>query len=279
MRTNNSKIRISTFQNIFLKYFEVFKINYRETSTYFVAIISRSITVVFRVWVFTQLYTMTFSSNNVSEVNGFTVASTIWCLSLVQTIQSASRPEPSTIIEDEVKSGSLAYSINKPYSFFLFHLSSMFGRIFPRLIFILIPTVLITYFFVGGFNFTPIGLFAAIILQIMGYTINYMMSFIIGLLAFWIEDIRGVIWIYNKSKMVLGGSIFPLALFPDTFRQIAELLPFGQFFYSSSRILVKFDLGLFERYLGIQLAWALIFGILAYVLFNFGIKKVSINGG
>lgn len=279
MRTNSSKISFPTFQNIFLKYFEIAKINYNQTAAHFVAIISRSLTVVFRVWIFTQLYTMTFSSNNVSEVNGFTIASTIWCLSLVQTIQSASRPDPSGIIEDEVKSGTLAYSINKPYSFFLFHLSSMFGRIFPRLIFMLIPTALITFFFVGGFNMTPVSLFAAILLQIIGYTLDFMISFVIGTFAFWIEDIRGINWIYHKSKMALGGAIFPLALFPDTFRQIAELLPFGQFFYSASRILVKFDLGLFERYLGIQLAWAIIFGILAYILFNLGIKKVSINGG
>lgn len=279
MPTNTKKIAFQNIQNSFLKYFEIAKINYFKSVTFFIAILSRSGTVLLRTWIFAQLYLVTFRATNNTEINGFTVASTVWSIMFVQTFYSANKPDPAGIIEDEVKTGNLAYSINKPYSFLLFQLSAVFGRIFPRLVFGLIPGVLVAILLVGKIDIGIRNILTALVLLFLGYIVYFLGSFLIGLSAFWFEDVSGIRWIYSKCNMVLGGSIFPIALFPDNFRAIAELLPFSQFFYSASHMLVSFNMQLFEKYLLISLFWVFFLGLCSISMFKRGIKKVSINGG
>ena len=263
----------------FLKYFEIAKVNYFNSATYFVNLISRSAMVVIKIWIFTQLYKVSYSIAGVSEIGGLTVAMVIWNLMMTQSFQTATKPQLSKLIDEEVKSGTLAYSVNRPYSYILFHFSGFVGRSVPNLLINLFIGSLVAFVLVGPIGLSWEALAFGVILFFFGYILDFFVSLIIGLTAFWVEDTSAFTWIYSKGQLVFGGLILPIALFPDYLQKIAELLPFSQMYYSAARLIVHFEPSLFLQYFATQLVWILFFGLVAYYLFNKGIKYVSVNGG
>lgn len=263
----------------FLKYLEIAKINYLNNSAYLVNLISRSGIVIIRIWIFTQLYKVTYSVSGTNIIGDLTLPMVIWSLMLTQSFQIATKPMVSKLIEEEVKLGTLAYSLNKPYSYLLFNYFGFLGRTFVNNSSNLILGTVAALLLVGPINFSAKSIILGLFLLFFGYTIDFFISFTIGVSAFWIEDISAFMWIYSKGQMVLGGLILPLSLFPDSLRKIAEILPFSQLYYGAARTMVNFDWALFQKFFLVQLAWVVFFGIVSYYIFHKGIKKISINGG
>jgi ABC-2 type transport system permease protein len=101
---------------------------------------------------------------------------------------------------------------------------------------------------------------------------------VVGLLAFWIEDVKPLYWIVDKAVMILGGSYLPVALFPKIMYQIAIFSPFGasQFITHTVYDTWKVD---YLKLIGIQLFWIIVVGIIVAYMFGRAHKKVSVNGG
>ena len=262
-----------------IKYFEVAKINYFNSLAYVINALSRSGVVVIRIWIFAQLYKITYAASGAEEIGGLTVAMVVWSLMMTQSFQSSGLPRVSDIIDEEVKTGALAYSINRPYSYILFHLSGYLGRSASNLFINLLIGSAAAFILVGPVKITLFGILFGAVLMIFGRLLDFLISFIIGLAAFWIEDTTAIAWIYSKGQMVFGGIILPIALFPDYLQKIAEFLPFSQLFYSAARLIVNFDVELFQKFILIQFFWIAFFAALAYFIFKKGLKYVTINGG
>ncbi len=269
----------SDFGALVLKYLEIFKVSYSSSSVYLANLLFQSITVVFRIWIFTQLYKVTYSVAHAADIGGLTIPMAVWSLTLVQGFQTATQPSLIRMIEEEVKSGSLAYSINRPYSYLLFHYFGLLGRTLPKLVTNVMIGAIATVILVGFIQFNWAGLLLGLLLVFFGYTLDFAMQFVIGLSSFWVEDTSAFRWIYSKAFLVFGGAIVPLSLFPDAVRRIGELTPFAQLYYGASRMIVNFDSTLFERYFIAQLIWVALFMLLASIMFKKGVKNVSINGG
>lgn len=274
LQYNNSALKLK-----FFKYFEVAKINYRNTVTHPSNTLARSLTVALRVWVFTQLYTVTYAVSNAKEIGGLTVAMVVWGLMLTQSFQAAARPAMSRIIEDEVKTGALAHSINKPYSYMIFHYFGFMGRNMTKVLFNLAVGIAVAWILVGPVLITPVGAALGFFLLMLGYTLDFFIYFVIGILAFWVEDISAFNWIYAKMQMVFGGLILPITLFPGALQKITLYLPFSQLYYGASRLIVDFQPALFVQFFLTQIAWIFALFIIAYFLFKKAMKYVSINGG
>lgn len=261
------------------KYWAIARVNYHNNLAYIVNVFGRSLTVVLRIWIFTQLYTVTYQVTGNSEIGGLTVPMTIWCLMLTQSFQSATRPPVVRLIEEEVKSGNLAYSIVRPFSYVLFHFFGFLGRCGSNLLFNLFIGSLAAIILVGLIKTSLTGLIFCLFLLSFGLMIDFLISFLLGLAAFWLEDVSALYWIYSKAQMVFGGILLPISLFPEYLKKIAEILPFSQLYYSAARIFVSPDWYLFGYYLVIQLAWLVFLLICTCFLFNKALRNVSINGG
>ena len=262
-----------------IKYWEVARVHYRASAIYFANVLSRGLLVALRVWILTQLYQITFSSTGQAEIGGLTLPMTLWLLMFSQSFQSTTKPILSKLIEEEVRSGTIAYSLGKPYSYLMFHYSAFLGRILPNMLFNIIVGSLTVWWLVGGITFSWTGFWLCLPIIILGFSLDYVISATIGVLAFWFEDIEAFIWIYRKAQLVLGGTLLPLSLFPDHFRTFVEWLPFSQMYYSGARIFVKPEISLFFHYLTVQVIWLIVTLILLHWLFNKASKNISINGG
>lgn len=260
------------------KYLEVAKVSYSNKITYLTNVLAASGTVVLRIWIFTQLYRATYAASGIQTVGGMTVPMVIWTLMFTQGFGSA-KSGVLRVIDEEVKSGSLAYSLSRPYSYMLFHYFSELGGIGPMLIVNMAIGFLAALVLIGPINLTWQGFLAGALLLFLGYTLDFLISFTLGLSAFWVEDTSAFRWMYQKGQMVFGGAILPLALFPIWLRSIAELSPFSQLFYGAAQTIVNFNMETFLKFLSVQAVWIVLFYILSNWLFKKGGKNVSINGG
>ncbi|MDP4197997.1 MAG: hypothetical protein Q8922_01040 [Bacteroidota bacterium] len=261
------------------KYLSVAKINVTERFHHLSNLAGRALVVIVRIWIFTTLYTVTYRTAHATTINGIDVAGVVWMLVFTQAFRQSGWPVVAALVEADVKSGTLAYSINRPYSYQAFHFWSYVGRVLPNLLVNLGAAMIASLIFVGPLHLTIESALAGSLLLAMSYILDFFFSFAIGILAMWTEDTSAFQWIYFKGQLIFGGLILPLALFPGPLRSVAEWMPFPAMYYSASRLLVQFDLGLFEHYLLAQLLWMLIASGIAMTLFRRGIRKVEMNGG
>lgn len=262
------------------KYFAILATALRARLAYRADVLAEAPIIMLRIWVMSQFYSATYVSSGVTEFDGLTFIQLIWIMSLIQGFESsATEPSVPRIIEDEVKSGSLAYSLNKPYSYVLYQFATFLGRSFGNMVINLFVCTMVPYFLIGPLHTTLSGLLIGLGMMFLGYLLYFVISLVIGLLAFWIEDISSIDWLYRSTTIIFGGAILPLALFPDVIKNVAELLPFGQLYYSAARLMVKYDHAFFVKFFSVQLFWLVVFCALAAYLMRKGLKRVSISGG
>ncbi len=263
-----------------LKYLFIAKISTQSQTAHTANLIARCGSVMFRIWMFAQLYTASYGALGKASIGGLSIAMTIWTIMLVQSFRSATRPRVDQMIGESVRTGTLALTLNKPYSFILFHYFSYMGRVLPGMAGNLGIGIVVVLLLVGAIA-TPtlVSIALGSLLLFLGFTLDFFISLIIGLSAFWIEDQEPLAWIYQRIQYIFGGIIVPLSLFPDRVAALVELLPFSHLYYGAARTMVQFEPSMFFKFLTIQGCWILSFAGVALLLFNKGVKRVSLNGG
>ena len=111
----------------FKKYWSIFQITLVNSLAYPGELIGRSLMIVPFMWIFYQLWKVTFQAAGTDNINGMTLYSTMWYLMMAETIE-LSRPALARTISENVKDGSIAYILNKPYSFLLYQFSNSMGE-------------------------------------------------------------------------------------------------------------------------------------------------------
>lgn len=262
------------------KYYAIMMTAARARAVYISDILAEVPVIIFRIWALSALFAATYRTTGESEFDGMTYVQLVWCMSLIQCFESsASEPHVPRIIEEEVKSGALAYSLNKPYSYGFFQFFAFIGRGLSNMAINLIVSLSMPYLLVGALDVTWQGLGAGILMMFLGFVLYFLITLVIGLFAFWIEDVTSIDWLFRATSMIFGGAILPIALFPDKVKCVAEYLPFGQLYYSAARLIVNYDYHVFVKFLTVQLFWLTLFCIAAVAILREGVKRVSISGG
>jgi ABC-2 type transport system permease protein len=114
------------------KYFAIFKINLINSLAYPAELATRSGMILVFMVVFFQLWNVTYAASGSKVLNGLTLQNTMWYLLLAETLELG-RPRLAQVISRQVKDGSIAYLLNKPYNFLLYQLSNGLGESLPRM--------------------------------------------------------------------------------------------------------------------------------------------------
>ncbi|MNP84651.1 hypothetical protein D3C76_1840550 [compost metagenome] len=70
-----------------------------------------------------------------------------------------------------------------------------------------------------------------------------------------------------------------MELFAEPFRTICRFLPFQTMIYFPVKTAIQFDALRMVQMLGIQAIWIGVFGILLYVVYRKGVRRLNVNGG
>jgi ABC-2 type transport system permease protein len=196
---------------------------------------------------------------------------------MAETIE-LSRPALARTISENVKDGSIAYILNKPYSFLLYQFSNSMGETIFRAITNALFGSVIVWWLVGPPP-APLGWLFALIAILGTWILNFCITCLIGLSAFLVEDVSPYMWIYQKFVFILGGFLIPLSFYPPWLQTIAKALPFAAMIYGPSQLFVAPSFELFANILLRQFIWIAILGSTLVFSYNRGVTYLTVNGG
>lgn len=213
------------------------------------------------------------------NINGADYTTSLWSMFIYFCIMTFNVRKIHRLIMDDVKSGNVEMFLNKPVNYVWLSIYKIIGQGIYS--FALISTIgsILMIWFVGlpKINLV-IFLPTFIITLILGLILGIVIYTIIGLLAFFIQDVRPVHWIVDKFIMVLGGSYLPVSLFPVVMKWLAFLSPFGAINFATSTVYSSWNKECVIRIL-LQVGWIIIFTILLIYVYNKSREKAMINGG
>lgn len=259
------------------KYLYIFNIQMINSLAYPGELVGRSLMIIPFMWIFAQLWKVTFAAARSAEINGLTLQATLWYLVITETIE-LSRPRIGNTIADAVKDGSIAYVLNKPYDFLLYQFSMAMADTIFRAVMNLAFGSIMMWVLVGPPP-SPLGFLVAIPALLGAWALNYCLAVLIGLVAFVTEDVNAFQWILQKMAFVFGGLMIPLDFYPGWLQAIANALPFPAMMYAPARLFVEPTLEGFARTLGIQVAWIAVIGLLTGLAYRRGVAELTVNGG
>lgn len=261
----------------FKKYWAIFQTTLSNSLAYPGELLGRSLLIIPFMWIFYQLWNVTFKASGTNTINGMTLYSTMWYLMMAETIE-LSRSNLARTISDNVKDGSIAYILNKPYSFILYQFSNSMGETVFRALMNAVLGSAVIWWLVGPPPPLLGWLFAFI--AISGtWILNFCFTCLIGLSAFIVEDVNPFMWIYQKFIFILGGFLIPLDLYPGWLQKIAKALPFSALVYGPSKLLIAPSWAFLGEVLLLQTVWILAIGTILLLSYRQGVKYLTVNGG
>jgi len=260
------------------KYNAVLRVSVANNLAYIMEVIFRTLFLIVLIYVFEQLWKTTFAVRGITSLSGFAINDMIWYLAATETI-ALSLPQLTRLIDQEVRTGQLAYLLGRPCSYVLYHFAQYLGERLVRFVINSAVAFIIALIFVGPPPFTWMGLLAWPLVVFLAACIDYVVYFSIGLLAFWTEETTPFFLIVNRMALVLGGVLAPLEVLPQPIRGIALLLPFSAVLYGPARTLVHFQLLPFCWLLVQQVITIAIGSLILYAIYRLATRRVNINGG
>jgi ABC-2 type transport system permease protein len=114
----------------------------------------------------------------------------------------------------------------------------------------------------------------------LAVSVGFAIRYLLGLLAFWVIDVRGFIVLLTVTQIFFSGMVLPLVVFPGWLRALAEALPF--------RCLVQVPADVFLHegtgssvlpLLAVQALWIVILFTAGQLLTAAAVRKVVVQGG
>jgi ABC-2 type transport system permease protein len=258
------------------KYSAITRINLQNNLAYVGELAYRSIFMVVILYVFVQLWRTTFGAVGSERIAGLSLSDTVWYLVMTETIM-LSKIRFAGKIAEEVRDGSLAYTVGRPYSYLLYHFFYGIGDTLLRLAINFTAGSILVTLLIGPMPASNLpAVFVAVMLAVV---LDFCVNGLIGLLAFFTEDIESFVLIYNKVLFILGGMMIPLDFFPGWLRDVSLALPFNYTVYAPARLFVQFGWNRWLSVIAAQTLWIAVFMLLLGLMFRWGMRRVSINGG
>lgn len=239
--------------------------------------VMRTVFLLFTVWLTVTLWRAIYAENGYSQEAFALVA---WPLLFARMI-SLSLTNIHTELANDIRTGNIALQIGKPYHFIAFKLMGSLGRIAYPLLINSITMLGVGFLLIGGFypGFSVAALVLCLLLVGNGIVIDWFVKFIIAGLAFWVHETKGILIVYHRLLMFLGGVMIPFDLFPGWIRAVAGFLPIQYAVNLPSQTMVVFSAQAFAQLLGMQLFYIAVLWIITGTVYRMGVKKLHVNGG
>ena len=259
------------------KYMTIARVSVANAINYRASLISGFLAYTLYIYVFMGLWRAIYREGG---VYGYTHVQIVWYLTMTELIgYFAGGVSIYRTMNDEVKSGAIAYLLGRPVHYIIYQLSNAVGQTLFNFASFGALAVVLGFAFVGplpGFSFFNIP--AILLSVILGFLLHYFFMMLIGLTAFFMEDNTAMYLIYSKITFMLG-MFLPVEFLPSWLIPIAKSLPFSYVCWAPAKLFVNFSPGLFMELIPVQLMWtALLFGCVMFC-YRVGVRKLQINGG
>ena len=261
------------------KYLYIFKSEIMTNLQYAFDMISGFISYALHIFIFLNLWRYIYSDPS-QLIKGYGLNQMIWYVIITELLwTSIGGRSLCRKIFDDVRSGNIAYNINKPYSYVEYSLFSHAGATTVRFIFVTILGMILGFIFLGSFpNLNILELLGVLFTCALSLIINILLTISVGLLSFFIEDANPFYWVYSKFILIIG-TIFPIEFFPKLLQPIIKYSPIYVICYGPAKLFVDFKLDMFLQILVFQIVYIIISFAICHLIYKKGVKRLNVNGG
>lgn len=231
------------------------------------------------IYIYLNLWKYMYSDNS-SLINGYSFNQMIWYVLVTEVLwMSLGGRKLCAAIADDVKDGTVAYKINKPFNYILYNVSKHMGLFIYRFVVYVFLSFILGYVLLGSFlDFNIIHLLLVLISSLLATVISVLIITSIGLLSFFIEDANPIYWVYSKVILVVG-TLFPIEFFPKVIQPIITYSPIYVVSYGPAKLFVDFSKDVCLNVFLSQIVYLLITYIICSIIYRRGVKKINVNGG
>ena len=261
------------------KYLYIYKTSMIESLQYITSLILSFISFFLIIFIFINLWDYMYSDGT-SLIAGYTKNQMMWYVLFTEFIWFTTKNRTLISgISSDVRTGTIAYTINKPYNYYNYILAKHFGEITINIILYLIISIPLGFILIGPIpNFNLINIGYIILVFMIAIIINSIIRITISLISFWIEDTAPIHWIYDKIILVLG-VIFPIEMFPKIMQTFIKYSPVFVAIYGPVKLTIDFSMKKFYEILLFQSIYIVIVVTILLVVYKKGMKKLNVNGG
>jgi ABC-2 type transport system permease protein len=188
---------------------------------------------------------------------------------------------PDTEIVREIRSGQVAYELIKPMDLYFIWLSrSLASKIAPTLLRFFPVAVISSLFF--GFRGPSSGFafFSWLLTICMAVVLSSVITNLLNISLLWTISGEGISQLMIACSYLLSGQMIPLAIFPDTARDLIRYLPFAGIIDLPNRFyLGELQMEHLLPSILFQLAWILLLWFIGYFILRIGLRKLVVQGG
>ncbi|WP_028612433.1 ABC transporter permease [Paenibacillus harenae] len=140
-------------------------------------------------------------------------------------------------IANEIRDGSVAVQLIRPYSYLLVKMMQGFGEgLFRMLLFMVPGMIVVCLIFPVTLPKDPITWLTYLIMLFFSFLINSQINILTGLFAFFVENNEGMMRMKRVMVDLFSGVVVPIAFFPGWLSAIMQWLPFQAITYLPSSV-------------------------------------------
>ena len=220
-------------------------------------------------------------ATSATVIKGFSLNEMITYVLIGNLVSVAVRNFLTTSVSKDISEGRLSMFLVKPIPYLKYVFINELGRSFLSTVISVATQIVVILFFLDKvyINLDPSYLAVIVAMVILAFVIEFQISFIIGTISFWTDEVNGLQLTIERVKRFFSGGYFPLSLLPGALASTAILLPFGySFFFPASLYLKKMSLADGVKGLVVQVIWIVLFSIIIHIVWRMGLKRYEAVG-
>ena len=237
------------------------------------------------IWLMTNLFNVILmlvwlSISQNGPVNGFTSADFVAYYMVGLVVRQLSAAWSGTELSFAISEGRLSSQLLRPIHPIHHEITANWSEKVLRLT-ILLPVVVVVLILTPGIRlaFTPATVLAFGISIIGAWAIYFLADYCLGIISFWTTQGIALAQMLVGLKIVLGGILAPIQMFPPAIQAALEWLPFKYMLaFSNDIALGKVTGGQIIFGLAVQFGWVLALWLLMRVLWRLGIRSYGAVG-
>ncbi len=216
-----------------------------------------------------------------TTIRGFTLPEMISYVLIGSLTDALIRNFLADRVANDIRNGTLSSFLVKPISYFEHIVVSMLGGIAVTTSFSVTSQLIVLLFF-KQYIAAPSSMAALLIIIPMlalAFVNEVLINYLVGLIAFWTDEVDGIYTTIGRLKKFFSGGYFPLALLPKMLGQAGYFLPFAYSFAVPAQLyLGKMPLSLGVRGLAVQAAWIVLLALITRFVWRRGMKRYEATG-
>ncbi len=213
--------------------------------------------------------------------NGTSLSEMVMYLIINSVVLTVTKANISSMIEAAVVDGSVSMLLIRPMSYKYFLLSSVLGQNACKVVMNLLPMMAISIFIIDFSLLPSIPYFLIFLISVViGMLIMFEVTYIVGLLAFWIQRCWFVNWYLSAGLVFFGGTAVPLWFYPRQLNILSYFLPFRYITFEPVNIFIhKTPVDRLWLPIAAGLAWLFLLTIIDRLMWQQATNRLSVNGG